>query len=102
MDQYKNPHESKHTVGEILRWLDRTGFEFVYAIPRTVPFASFDASEKLFHPDKLGNRMERFLVYLEMIFSGHKEGGFFIVIAQKSKSMTADRLREPIYQNTES
>ena len=38
MDQYKNPHESKHTVGEVLGWLDRIGFEFVHAIPKTVPF----------------------------------------------------------------
>ena len=32
-DQYKNPHESKHTIGEILKWFKKTGFDFVYGIP---------------------------------------------------------------------
>ena len=26
MDQYKNPHESKHTIGEVLNWFDATCF----------------------------------------------------------------------------
>ncbi len=42
MDQYKNPHESKHTVGEVLGWLERIGFEFVHAIPKTVPFQELE------------------------------------------------------------
>ena len=81
LDQYKNPHESKHTVGEILRWLDSTGFEFIRAIPKTVPF-SYE-SVRLFKPDKLGNVFQRLIVNIGMIFSGHREGGFFVVVAKK-------------------
>jgi len=33
-DQYKNPHESKHTVGEVLGWLEGTGFSSCTACPR--------------------------------------------------------------------
>ena len=28
MDQYKNPHESKHTVDEVLSWFENNGFEY--------------------------------------------------------------------------
>jgi len=85
-DQYKNPHESKHTVGEVLKWLDKTGFKFIHSIPKTLPFERFTESERLFKPDKLGNPIERAIVNLGMIFSGHKEGGFFIIIAKKSSA----------------
>ena len=86
MDQYKNPHESKHTVGEVLRWLEETGFAFIHSLPKTVPFEGIDSTERLFDPDRLGGRFERFIVNLGMIFSGHKEGGFFIIIAQKPRT----------------
>ncbi|MCP4549987.1 MAG: methyltransferase domain-containing protein [bacterium] len=82
-DQYKNPHESKHTVGEVLGWLEETNFKFVHSLPKTVPFENIDHSERLFQPDRLGNLFERLIVNLGMIVTGHKEGGFFIVIARK-------------------
>lgn len=83
MDQYKNPHESKHTVGEVLGWLDEAGFTFVHSLPKTVPFERTAHSERLFKPDKLGNRLQRFLVDIGMTFTGYREGGFFVVIAKK-------------------
>lgn len=85
MDQYKNPHESKHTVGEVLHWLNKSGFTFIHSIPKTVPFESFNESERLFEPDRLGSGLERLIVNLGMIFTGSREGGFFIIIAKKSK-----------------
>ena len=33
-DQYKHPHESKHTNGEVLTWFDDNSFEFVNALPK--------------------------------------------------------------------
>ncbi|WP_156425073.1 methyltransferase domain-containing protein [Mycobacterium sp. GA-1285] len=83
MDQYKNPHESKHTVGEVIGWLEKIGFEFVHAIPKTEPFKVMTEDELLFKPERLGSGFERMLVNLGMIISGHREGGFFIVIARR-------------------
>lgn len=54
MDQYKNPHESKHTVGEVLRWLEATNFKFVSSLPKTKPFVSIDESTKLFERGEPG------------------------------------------------
>lgn len=83
MDQYKNPHESKHTVGEVIGWLKKIGFEFVHAIPKTVPFTELADDEKLFKPERLGTPFERLLVNLGMMITGHREGGFFIIIARR-------------------
>jgi SAM-dependent methyltransferase len=83
MDQYKNPHESKHTVGEVQGWLDKTGFQFVHAVPKTVPFAELQPDEKLFQPERLGTPVERLLVNLGQMITGHQEGGFFITIARR-------------------
>jgi ubiquinone/menaquinone biosynthesis C-methylase UbiE/uncharacterized protein YbaR (Trm112 family) len=82
-DQYKHPHESKHTIGEALRWLSETGFSFVKSIPVSRPFRSFREDEKLFEPDVPGNALERLMVELGLIRSGSREGGFFIVIGKK-------------------
>jgi hypothetical protein len=85
MDQYKNPHESKHTVGEVIRWLKEIGFEFVHAIPKTVPFTELQQDEKLFKPERLGSTFERLMVNLGQMITGHREGGFFITIARRPK-----------------
>lgn len=82
-DQYKHPHESKHTIGETLGWLDAIGFRFVKCIPISKPFRSFADDERLFAHDEPGNAIERLLVELGMITTGSREGGFFIVIAQR-------------------
>jgi SAM-dependent methyltransferase len=83
MDQYKHPHESKHTIGEVLGWLRELNFEFVKSIPRSVPFRPFSPEERLFEPEEPGNALERLLVELGMMFSGSQQGGFFIVIGRK-------------------
>jgi len=85
-DQYKNPHESKHTVGEVLHWLRSTQFTFIHSIPKTVPFERIGQSERLFEPDRPGSAFERFVAGIGMVFTGHREGGFFVVIAKKSKA----------------
>jgi len=86
MDQYKNPHESKHTVGEVLSWLQATGFEFVHAIPKTMPFTELEDDEKLFRRERVGSRVERLVVNLGMMVTGHREGGFFITIARRPQN----------------
>lgn len=82
-DQYQHPHESKHTIGEVLGWLGQTGFTFVKSIPRTKLFRPIGPKDRLFEPESPGGDLERALVELGMMFRGSREGGFFIVIAQK-------------------
>src|SRR5262249_5229695 len=82
-DQYKHPHESKHTIAEAVRWLEQTGFTFVRSIPRSRPFVEFRDDEPLFGGEESGSALERFLVELGMVRSGSREGGFFVVIGRK-------------------
>jgi SAM-dependent methyltransferase len=83
MDQYRHPHESKHTIGEVLGWLERTGFGFVRSIPKTTLFESFAADEPLFRPERPAGALERALAEAAMALSGSREGGFFVVIGRR-------------------
>jgi SAM-dependent methyltransferase len=83
MDQYRNPHESKHTIGEVIGWLGETGLEFVTSLPRSRPFQPFSTHDSLFRPEAPGNWIERAVVELGMIASGSREGGFFVVIGRR-------------------
>lgn len=89
MDQYHNPHESKHTIGEATRWFDEEGFEVVKTIPKTKLFSKFTDKENLFRKDEFGSTLERALVELGMITTGSAEGGFFIVIGKKRLERSA-------------
>jgi hypothetical protein len=82
MDQYKNPHESKHTIGEVQQWFESSGFEFVNSIPKSTgePFA---ADEKLFVPNSKGTAFDHFLVQCGDLLTGGRDGGFFIMIGRR-------------------
>lgn len=83
IDQYKNPHESKHTIGEVLRWFDQTGFDFINSIPKSKAFEAFSQNERLFKPNPRGNWMGHFFAQIHLAFSGSKEGGFFLMIGRR-------------------
>lgn len=82
-DQYKHPRESKHTIGEAIRWLRGVGFDFVTSIPHSKPFRQLSSETNLFAPEAPGNLFERTLVELGMIARGSQEGGFFIIIGRR-------------------
>lgn len=83
MDQYKNPHESKHTIGEVLKWFDQVGFDFVNSIPKSKAFRVVSKEEKLFKANPRGNWLDHFIVQNKLIFKGSKEGGFFLMIGKR-------------------
>ncbi len=83
MDQYKNPHESKHTIGETSGWLERIGFELVRSLPGTRPFQPLRDDEALFQAEAPGGALERWVAELAMLAGGSREGGFFVVIGRR-------------------
>ena len=83
MDQYRNPHESKHTMDEVLGWFDETGFEFVNSIPSSSPFADRDQPRGLFEATPKGNSFDHLLMQLGMILKGAREGGFYVMVGRK-------------------
>lgn len=84
-DQYKNPHESEHTIDEVLSWFDKNCFEFVNSIPKATVGSEFSDDERLFKKNPRGNRFNHWLVQLESLLVGGPEGGFFTMIGRKKK-----------------
>lgn len=82
-DQYRHPHESKHTMGEVLEWFDKNGFDFVHGVPPLVPWDDFTTEERLFEPASPGTALDRAIAQARMIVSGSREGGFYIMIGKK-------------------
>jgi SAM-dependent methyltransferase len=82
LDQYRNPHESSHTYGEVLRWFKETGFSFVSSLPPLTGGKGSDGEVRLFKPHPQGDLLDRVLVQTQLLFQGG-EGGFFIMIGRK-------------------
>ena len=85
-DQYKNPHESAHTIGEILRWFDANDIQFINGYPK-LDGSEFGPQENLFEPQEggMGNSATRILAQLGYVFRGSKQGGLFVMIGKRMK-----------------
>jgi len=84
MDQYRNPHESKHSVGEVLNWFKENKVEYINSLPKISLDEQFALGEKLFEKHDLGGKIDHFLSQLSWMFTQGKEGGFFIMIGRKT------------------
>jgi carbamoyltransferase len=82
-DQYCHPHETSHTLDEVMGWMDESGLTFVNSIPKPLLMPSLVESENLFEARGRGTALSRFLSQLRDLPSGYHEGGFFMVIAQR-------------------
>jgi hypothetical protein len=82
-DQYRHPHESKHTIGEVLEWFDKCGLDFVRGIPSVTANSHGWGHGNLFEPTDQGTKLDHFLVQSREIVTGSREGGFFIMIGRK-------------------
>jgi len=94
LDQYRNPHESSHTYGEVLGWFSRTGFTFVSSIPTITATQAAVDEGRLFHPQPSGTSLDRALVQGRLLISG-REGGFFLMIGAKRAPDRASNGRTP-------
>lgn len=82
MDQYKNPHESKHTMGEVMEWFKAANFEFLSGVPSPT-LEPYDENFRLFARHEKGSRLSRGLAQMNLVFTGSAEGGFFILIGKR-------------------
>jgi SAM-dependent methyltransferase len=83
LDQYKHPQESKHTIGEVLKWFNETNFEYVYGIPNLKAFNIFSLNDSIFKKHPIGNWFDHLVTQTHLFLTGSKEGGFFILIGKK-------------------
>jgi hypothetical protein len=82
-DQYCHPHESCHTLGEVLGWMEEDGLEFVNSIPKPEVGPALLPDEPLFAPRHPGTVFGRLASQIASLGNGYREGGFFIVIGRR-------------------
>jgi SAM-dependent methyltransferase/uncharacterized protein YbaR (Trm112 family) len=82
-DQYLHPHESKHTMDEVLGWFEECGLEFCRGVPATTLSAQPISNGDLFDVTPAGSKLEHLLIELGQIVAGSREGGFFLMIGRK-------------------
>jgi SAM-dependent methyltransferase len=83
-DQYKHPHESKHSMSEVLGWFKASNVEFVSSVP-SIGDVEFRDDEQLFKPHRPGTVFGRLSSEIEMLLSGGQDGGLYIMIGRKVK-----------------
>lgn len=82
MDQYRHPHETRHSMDEVLHWFERHGVDFVNGIPH-LDGSAFSESERLFAAHASGSTASRLTTQFGMLASGGTDGGLFIMIGRK-------------------
>jgi SAM-dependent methyltransferase len=85
MDQYRHPHESRHSMAEVIRWFGQSGIELLLTIP---PVGGEDFTEKtqLFRARPVPSDLDLFVSELEMLLTGGRDGGLYMMIGRKAKS----------------
>lgn len=87
-DQYQHPHETKHSVDEVLAWFRDNHIKYMNSIPEiTITERETLPTKGLFEEHAAGNFFEHLLVQWSWIFTRGKEGGLFIIIGQKSEKI---------------
>ena len=82
MDQYRHPHETRHGMDEVLSWFDAAGFDFTASVP-TIGDVEFSDRIALFETAPPGSRMDRLSTEIEMLLSGGRDGGLFIMAGRR-------------------
>jgi carbamoyltransferase len=85
-DQYCHPHETAHTIDEVLHWMDEDGFEFVNSIPKPALGPALGERERLFERRPRGTPASRVASQMAALANGYREGGFFIMIGRRREA----------------
>ncbi len=81
-DQYYNPHETWHSIGETLDWLAEHDVELLNCSPPILNTAGEDNAD-LFAPSKPGTRAQRLLTQLGWLTTIAREGALFDLIGRR-------------------
>jgi 2-polyprenyl-3-methyl-5-hydroxy-6-metoxy-1,4-benzoquinol methylase len=81
-DQYFNPHETWHSIGEVLGWFEENDIEFLNCFPHILGSSGED-DPKLFGPSDPGTRYQRVVTQLSWLGTIAREGSLFDLIGRK-------------------
>jgi SAM-dependent methyltransferase len=81
-DQYRHPHETRHSIDGVMGWFDTGGIDFLSSIP-AADGSPFTHSTRLFEPHSRGTMTVRLAAQLQMLLTGGRDGGLFMMIGRK-------------------
>ncbi|MBF0165607.1 MAG: class I SAM-dependent methyltransferase [Magnetococcales bacterium] len=81
-DQYFNPHETWHSIDEVLDWFKENDLEFLNCSPPILDTTG-ETARDLFGPSDLGSKEQRVMTQLSWLFSIAREGALFVMIGRK-------------------
>ncbi|MBI3784960.1 MAG: class I SAM-dependent methyltransferase [Deltaproteobacteria bacterium] len=83
-DQYEHPHESTHTIDEVIEWFRKNNVTYVSSFPHAELFGK---SKRIFRPRQLAawrtGRAAHLLVQLAWIVTQNAGGGYYVMVGQK-------------------
>lgn len=85
-DQYTHPHETSHTIGEVLKWFRKNNIEYIQAVPSPTLF-----DQDILEIGGVWNNTNEIYPYLPIraykqlswIWKTHREGGYWITFGRK-------------------
>ncbi len=84
-DQYLHPHESTHTVREVLGWFRENGIDYVSSFPKIELFGSMP--KRIFRERRVArfrsNPLAHIVVQLAWIITQNAGGGYFVLVGRK-------------------
>ncbi|MFA4855696.1 MAG: class I SAM-dependent methyltransferase [archaeon] len=80
-DQYLHPHETTHTIGEVLKWFDKNGIEFIQIVPNKPDLGI----RGVWNSEPKPNFVSRFFKQLKWIGQLDREGGYWITFGRMKK-----------------
>jgi len=81
-DQYYNPHETWHSLDDVLTWFSENGVDYLNASPAILGTDGEDAAG-LFQETSPGNAAQRIVTQLSWLGTIAREGALFDVIGRK-------------------
>lgn len=81
-DQYYNPHETWHSIDEVMTWFDENNVEFLNCSPAILD-SDGETAETLFSQTAPGTAYQRAVTQLGWIFTIAREGALFDVVGRK-------------------
>ena len=83
-DQYLHPHETRHTIDEVLAWFAENDLDFINAAPSIRLGETLVPSTRIFDRIAPGSRLEHFLIQISWIWTISREGALFDMIGRKA------------------
>jgi SAM-dependent methyltransferase len=81
-DQYSHPHETRHSIDEVLGWFDTSAVDFLSSVP-AADGSPFTNTTRLFESHSRGTITVRAATQLQMLLTGGQDDGLFIMIGRK-------------------